>query len=323
MEEKKKQSLNDTFQSILRDRQSFESSFTEVEKKLFNKLCIKHGFHSENFPGVLHLDLIHSDLIITPPQLWQLWVFNEITETYAYCSRRQKPPRIWLDRTKERFMDLRKKGVLRIKVQPTEPGNYIFTMYDYIEKLNECGILLQLGTSTKKFHEVCVNRLPTFSTHKENALLNMCFSGYTHEILKEIRKTYYTKLVKISDECLKQLSPLPPKMIGRVEQYPMSVTQHPIDSEPPTMQPIPTSQAKVSLIGEEYVNQVNRMESYRAILNRCKNSERLNSYPIFHSHIQRAEAIYTSYDKTKTISWEEWSLLFANIENMKHALLVE
>ncbi|WP_238322838.1 hypothetical protein [Gorillibacterium massiliense] len=216
-EARKNRPLNESYKEVMQDRLSFQQRFTDEEKKLFHKLCLKHGFTVENFPGILQLNLQLSDLIVTPPQLWQLWVFNEIAGQYKYCVWKKKEPRIWLDNTKKRFMDIRKNGILRIKRTTNEEGNYIFTLYNYISKLNDGGILQKLGSWTKKYHSILVNRLPTFPSHKENVLLNMNFDGLSHPSIEDVYMQYRSKIYEIHADCQKQQSTSIRSGSGRVE----------------------------------------------------------------------------------------------------------
>lgn len=176
--EKKQRDKNTYYRQIIADRSALTKGMTEQEKDLFIRLAKKYSLNSENFPGLFHLDVKYSQLIVTPRQLWQLWVFDDIISQWGYFVRKKKDPKIWLDNTKNRFMNLKQTGILRIKYNAYSDVNYIFTFYNFIEKLNDAEVLQCLGSMTKKYQRLLANRIPLFPTSKENALLKMYFEGY-------------------------------------------------------------------------------------------------------------------------------------------------
>ncbi|WJH37091.1 hypothetical protein N6H14_16300 [Paenibacillus sp. CC-CFT747] len=300
-EEKKRVALKDAYKSAFLDRHQFRGRITPAEQRLFDRLCKKHGFTDENLPGLFQLELEHSDLILTPPQVWQLWVYNEISEQYDYCIKQNKPPRIWLDRTKERFIDMRKKGTLRIAKHTDDGANYIFTMYNYIDKLNECGMLQQLGHSTAKYHDILVNRLPIFPKHNENIYLKMHFDGHSHSLLDEAYVQYREQMAAIQAAC--RVRKPSPASTSKREVHPAS-TRKPLHHESVFNRPV----HEVSIEAASPVRVANKepletVVHYRALLERCKASELLRIYPEFHSHIKLAEDLFSTYDATGVIDW--------------------
>ncbi|QHW35417.1 hypothetical protein GZH47_31445 (plasmid) [Paenibacillus rhizovicinus] len=203
------QRFNAHYSDILKNRGSFMQDFTPKELRLFQTLASRYHLTKENFPGMFHLTLEHSDLIVTPPQLWQLWIFDQIlNKRQRSVFKKQKDHKIWLDDVKEKFIALRKDGLLRTRHQNDKPINYIFTMYNYISSLNKCGVLENLGSSTTKYQRILVDRIPMFKSHKENAILNMYFEGYIHEKINQLGMEFDEQILQIQVACSKEGIPI-------------------------------------------------------------------------------------------------------------------
>ncbi|WP_339319365.1 hypothetical protein [Paenibacillus sp. FSL R10-2734] len=185
---------------------AFTKDMTEKEKTLFLRLTKKYNISPENFPALLHVEVRYSDFIQTPKQLWQLWVFDDIISQWDYFIQKNKDPKVWLDNTKNRFMKLKENGFLRIKSNSNERANYIFTLYNFIERLNECGVLENLGSTTVKYQRIRANHLPLLNSHRENILLKMYLEGYQHESIAMIGQQFMETMWTVQDKCTKVLS---------------------------------------------------------------------------------------------------------------------
>ncbi|MDH6373681.1 competence protein CoiA [Paenibacillus sp. PastF-3] len=204
--EKKQRDMKIYYRDILSERIALTKNMTEKEKTIFLRLTKKYNIIPENFPAMLHVEVQYSDLIKTPKQMWQLWVFDDIISQWDYFIRKNKDPKVWLDNTKNRFMKLKENGFLRIKFNSNERANYIFTLYNYIERLNECGVLENLGSTTVKYQRIRANHLPLLNSHRENILLKMYLEGYQHESVATIGQQFMESMWTVQDRSNKVLS---------------------------------------------------------------------------------------------------------------------
>lgn len=190
--------FNEHYTDIIKNRHHFMHDFTPKELQLFNVLAKRYQLTKDNFPGMFHVNVLLDDLIQTPPQLWQLWIFDQImNKRMRWIYKNKRDPKIWLDDMKGKFVELRKEGYLRTKQLEHLRENYIFTMYNYIDSLNKCGILQKLGSMTTKYQRILVDRIPMFESHKENALLKMYFEGYIHEKIMHLGKDFDEQIIQI------------------------------------------------------------------------------------------------------------------------------
>jgi competence protein CoiA len=143
-------------------RQNLEYGMNEKEAKLFQKLFKKYAYTHENFPGLFMVKVNHGDLINTPPQLWQLWIFDQIRATVRTYYKKDGRPKVWLENIVNDFKQLRASGEMRIKKNDSDYSNYTFALYSYFNILNIAGILLNLGMHTSKYQEILTNDIPLF-----------------------------------------------------------------------------------------------------------------------------------------------------------------
>jgi len=97
------------------NRQNLEKGMNEKEAKLFQKLFKKYAYTNENFPGLFMVNVNYSDLIKTQPQLWQLWIFDQIRAAIRTNYKKDENPKIWLKNIVDDFKQLRSSGVFRIQ----------------------------------------------------------------------------------------------------------------------------------------------------------------------------------------------------------------
>lgn len=199
--------FNIIYTEIIKNRQCFMQDFTPKELRLFHTLTARYQLTIENFPGMFHLTVEHCDLIVTPPQLWQLWIFDQImNKRKRSVFKKQKDPKIWLDDMKEKFIALRKDGYLRTIHRNDQRNNYIFTVYNYIAYLNKCGVLEKLGSLTTKYQRILVDQIPIYKSHKENAILKMYIEGYIHDTIMKLGKEFDEQIRHIQVACSKEPS---------------------------------------------------------------------------------------------------------------------
>lgn len=202
-QEKKTRNLRGYYNLIIEERQILTAKMTPKEKEMFLHLMKKHALIAENFPAVCMLEVEYSDLILTPKQLWQLWVYDYIVSKWDGFIRKGRKTNIWFDYMKENFKIQKSKGVFRTRHTTTEKANFMFAIYNYLDRLNEVGVLQNLSSWTTRYQQLLINRIPMFYTHKENALLKLFIEGYSHEIIDEVGKKYIEQIKIIQRECHK------------------------------------------------------------------------------------------------------------------------
>ncbi|WP_246938528.1 competence protein CoiA [Bacillus pinisoli] len=140
---------------------------TPNEQALFNRLCEKHNFNAENFPGFLNVYTLNDFLIETPRQVWQLYLYDK------YLYQKEK---VWLDNVKNDFWKLKKSGVFRIKYMKETEATYSFAIYDYIFKLGQTGYLTQLGWRPK-YQQINCKALPRLHDGVANRYVSLYISS--------------------------------------------------------------------------------------------------------------------------------------------------
>ncbi|WP_160036911.1 competence protein CoiA [Paenibacillus sp. An7] len=188
--DKTKKSLNEKYIEIRNNRINLTRNMTTNEKQLFKQLCEKYLIEEENFPGFCLSEVEYSDLILTPPALWQLWVCDYLFTGYKIRKKKGKDTTIWTDYLKEKFCELRKHNILRVKSSSERHENYIFTLYAFLTLLCSVGIISRLGISTGKFYRINTDVLPVIVGHEENVFIQMYYEGFQHEKINKMMTLY-------------------------------------------------------------------------------------------------------------------------------------
>ncbi|OME83093.1 hypothetical protein BK120_14930 [Paenibacillus sp. FSL A5-0031] len=199
--EKKTRNIRDYYKRIIEERHKLTADMTYKEKELFLRLTKKYDLTPDNFPAVFMLEVGYSDLLLTPKQLWQLWIYDYVVSKWDGFIKKGKESNIWFDYMKEKFKEQKDIGVFRTVYNRKEEANYMFTVYNYLARLNQVGVLQKLGSMTTKYQRLLVNRIPILETHNENALLKLFFEGYFHETTDEVGIKYTNKVKEIQWEC--------------------------------------------------------------------------------------------------------------------------
>lgn len=161
-EEKRREKERESrFATLITQRDNFMANFTPKEKELFLRLSKKHGYNRDSFPGLLQVEVEHFQLIKTPVQVWQLWLYD--AHIYDQVRKRPQNPRINADFIKEGFMKLKNQGVFRVAWNPSSACNYIFALYSYLEVLCRVEVLKKMGFRTAKKYELLVNKIPVYN----------------------------------------------------------------------------------------------------------------------------------------------------------------
>ncbi|WP_404459774.1 competence protein CoiA [Sutcliffiella horikoshii] len=182
-EKKREEYLADLNSTTL---EQVKTKMTNNEKELFERLLKKHGYNDANFPGIFNVFTDYNYMFHSPPQLWQLWIYDK----YIY---RKNPPydKVWVPKIKDQFYKMRESGVFRFKYKHGD-YHFSFAIYEYFERLNLLNLVEQLGYQTTKYHQIMANELPPFSGKEMNNYIayylsfeNECSvasSDKTHEI---------------------------------------------------------------------------------------------------------------------------------------------
>ena len=147
--------------TLMTQRDNFTESFTPKEKELFLKLSQKHGYNRDTFPGILQVEVNHLELIETPIQLWQLWIYDQ--HIAGRVSKSSKTPFINSIYILDGFKKLKADGYIRLAWNPSSEYNYTFALYDYLKVLCNVGVLEKMGFIGAKKYKVLVDKIPTYA----------------------------------------------------------------------------------------------------------------------------------------------------------------
>ncbi|MHB8127164.1 MAG: 3'-5' exonuclease, partial [Desulfitobacteriaceae bacterium] len=182
-EEQKKRRAGD-FALHLAKRDSFFKGLTEKEKQLFFKLCEKHGYTEDSFPGIFDIEVEHSALIQTPAKVWQLWLYdrcifqkNDSDLLYITAIYDRSVKRIY------DFIKLQDEGIFRTSTN----SNYKFAFYEYMEILVNLGIVSRVEI---RRYKILINEIPKYNDRKENVLIKIALDNqdYAYENVQRFMK---------------------------------------------------------------------------------------------------------------------------------------
>lgn len=193
-QEKSRRDIVQYSKEILIERSNLSKDMTSSEKSLFLKLASKYNLEPANFPGIFHLDVQDSNHIITPKPFWQLWIYDTLVTSWEYAVRKGKEPRVWTEKWTDNFKQLRSRGLLRTS------GNYIFPFYNYLDLLNQCGIMMSLGTMTTKYQKLLVKRIPLFNSHKQNIAIRLYWEGFRNQSIESAAGDFVEQIAVIRNE---------------------------------------------------------------------------------------------------------------------------
>ncbi|QGT99480.1 hypothetical protein SYNTR_0887 [Candidatus Syntrophocurvum alkaliphilum] len=197
---------------IKEERLQATKLMTEKEKKQFKVICNKLRFNENNFPPILHIDTECSDLIATPPYLWQLWIYDNFI--YKKISKQEK---VWVPKVYEEFKSMVNKGIFRVKyVSRNENRHYSFAIYNFFEHLSEIGVTQQISFYDSKYHRIICDELPIYNDLEDNAILSKALSEYADdesynslENFNELLRQKSLKSTKIIEETKNNIKFLP------------------------------------------------------------------------------------------------------------------
>lgn len=154
-----------SFVDIANVQTSRDKMMTSKEQWLFNKLVVKHGYNNNTFPGIFYSLVNNINLIKTPPQLWQLWLYD----SFIYSLQEANYNKIHVPKIFKRFKSMIDKGIFRVEFsKDRENMHYSFAIWDYIERLSEIGILTRLGYKDRNNYRINIFEVPVLPSKKEN-----------------------------------------------------------------------------------------------------------------------------------------------------------
>ncbi|MCP8971030.1 hypothetical protein [Ectobacillus ponti] len=174
---------------------------TEKEKALFETLLSKHKLYDQSFPGLFSVSTSHSFVIQTPPQLWQLWIYD----TYIH-GKTAPQDKIWVPQVKDIFYTMHKKGMFRLTCTFGDP-HFPSAIQEYFERLGLLGMVRSLGRHTAKCQQILANQLPAH-TGKELHSSVACYLSWKHEafaeavLTEELREAAAAYKEMMQGECL-------------------------------------------------------------------------------------------------------------------------
>ncbi len=152
---------------FIRDR-----SMTPKEQWLFNKLVTKHQYTINNFPGIFQTVVNYMEHIVTPPILWQLWIYDR----FIYGKSKEKN-KLWVPRIKEQFEKMVKKNIFRLAFNNAKDEHFSFAFWEFIAKLNEIGIVRQLSYTNFNYYEILTAKFPIYDNIEKNKLISIACSS--------------------------------------------------------------------------------------------------------------------------------------------------
>jgi competence protein CoiA len=139
---------------------SVKAKMRPQEIELFERLLKKHGFNDNNFPGIFKVYTPYNNLIQTPHELWQLWVYDK----FIY-GKKDTYPKVWLPNIQKEMEIQHKKGIFRIK-RGHRDSHFSFAIYRYVEALSILDMVIQLGASSTKYQQICYDALPPLNSRE-------------------------------------------------------------------------------------------------------------------------------------------------------------
>jgi competence protein CoiA len=196
--EQKRINLREYFNELKTEFNNMKNEMSDSEYKEFLRLCKKHRFNPDNFPGIFQVKVKDFNLIKTPRYLWQLWIYDNFIH-----QKKLKREKIWIPDVMDEF----KKNVRSIfRLNPKlEDKHYSFAIYNYFELLSEINIVYQLSRRNNQMNSIQCDEIPIYEDRKVNTILAMALENeISISGIKEIELTYQKFLADIRTSVLEK-----------------------------------------------------------------------------------------------------------------------
>ncbi|GGG18003.1 hypothetical protein GCM10010916_38470 [Paenibacillus abyssi] len=150
---------------LIRETRSVTERMSARERTEFYQLCDKYGYKADNFPSIFNLCLEDIELINTPRQLWQLWIYDK------YIHNRVGRTFISEDVFKT-YSDRIGRGEFRRGIKK-EYRHYSYVIYAYLDILESIGLVDRKWWrgSKKCLYTVLGDCFPLYNNPVDNAML--------------------------------------------------------------------------------------------------------------------------------------------------------